>query len=149
MGFSMKTTTPRDIGSLVREARQAALLSQTALGKQIGTSRFWVAEFEQGKAGVELGLVLKAIRALGLVVNIGPQEQVSSKSVYERPHSGGAVTMPPAIDLAAVIAQATTPHNKREQLPARSSATTAKTRKAVKNTHTRKERTPGRTKTRH
>ncbi|MDB4914567.1 MAG: putative DNA-binding protein [Gemmatimonadetes bacterium] len=60
----------KDIGALVRQARMDAGLSQTDLGHKIGASRYWVAEFEQGKPRVEFGLVLKTFRALGLSLTI-------------------------------------------------------------------------------
>jgi DNA-binding XRE family transcriptional regulator len=60
--------TPRDVGALVRDARLHANLTQAQLAARIGASRFWVVAFEAGKARAELGLVLKALRALGLTV---------------------------------------------------------------------------------
>src|SRR4051812_2835035 len=60
--------TPREVGALVREARTRAKLTQAELAARIGASRFWVVAFEAGKARAELGLVLKALRALGLTL---------------------------------------------------------------------------------
>ena len=73
------------VGALVREAREAAGLTQTQLADRIGASRFWVAAFEKGKPTAELGLALKAIQALGLTLHIGsdtdalPQQPSSQK----------------------------------------------------------------------
>ena len=61
------------IGSLVRDTRTAAGVTQTELANRIGASRFWVAEFEKGKPGAELGLALKALAALGLTVRLEPE----------------------------------------------------------------------------
>lgn len=60
-----RTINPAVIGSLVRQARTTAGLSQTELGHRIGASRFWVAQLEKGKPGAELGLAIKALEAVG------------------------------------------------------------------------------------
>jgi DNA-binding XRE family transcriptional regulator len=60
------------VGALIREAREAAGLTQTQLAERIGASRFWVAAFEKGKPSAELGLALKAIHALELTLHITP-----------------------------------------------------------------------------
>lgn len=62
--------TPIDFGALVREARERRGWTQTVLGARIGASRFWVAEFERGKAGAELGLALRAVAAVGLRLKV-------------------------------------------------------------------------------
>ena len=104
----MKTATPKDIGALIRSARLAAGLSQTELGDRIGASRFWVAEFERGKPRAELGLALKAVRALRLVLTIEPKEIVSKRERAAQPaEANGHTTLPPGVDLASVIAHAT------------------------------------------
>jgi HTH-type transcriptional regulator / antitoxin HipB len=61
------------VGAVVRRARLAAGLSQTDLGRRIGASRFWVAQFEKGKPSAEIGLALQALHALGLVIRIEPK----------------------------------------------------------------------------
>jgi DNA-binding XRE family transcriptional regulator len=70
-----RTINSAVIGSLVRQARTTAGLSQTELGHRIGASRFWVAQFEKGKPGAELGLAIKALEAVGLSVEIGPKTE--------------------------------------------------------------------------
>lgn len=89
------------VGALVREARAAAGLSQTDLGQRIGASRFWVAQFEKGKPGAELGLALKAMYAIGLTINIEPQ-RASRQS--RRPDVRPRVAR---TDLAKILAHAT------------------------------------------
>jgi len=105
-----KLLTPAAVGALLREARNAAGISQSELGARIGASRFWVAQFEKGKPTAELGLALKALHALGLMVRVEPRVApgVSDKRAQEgktRPHT---VTLP-ATDLAQVIANSTIP----------------------------------------
>jgi DNA-binding XRE family transcriptional regulator len=57
---------------MVRDTRTRLGLTQAELAARIGASRYWVVAFEAGKPGAELGLVLKALRALGLRVEITP-----------------------------------------------------------------------------
>ncbi len=56
----------RDVGALIRDRRRARGLSQQALADAIGVSRLWVGQVERGRPRAELGLVLKALRALGI-----------------------------------------------------------------------------------
>ena len=70
--------TPALLGARLKEARLKAGLSQTELGERIGASRFWVAEFENGKETVELGLVLRALSAAGVVLLIAPDSSTVS-----------------------------------------------------------------------
>jgi DNA-binding XRE family transcriptional regulator len=96
-----KSINSTAVGALVRQARLTAGLSQTDLGRRIGASRFWVAQFEKGKPGAELGLALKAMQALGLTVLIEPTKASQR---------GGRPKLKPKThrtDLAKVIAHAT------------------------------------------
>ena len=90
------------IGALVRDTRTAAGLTQTELANRIGASRFWVADFEKGKPSAELGLALKALRALGLVVQIEATSAApdTTPPSTHRANSGHA-------DLGTVIAHTT------------------------------------------
>jgi HTH-type transcriptional regulator/antitoxin HipB len=56
------------LGYLVRQKRQEKSMSQAALAALLGVERKWVLKLEAGNAGAELGLVLKALEALGLHV---------------------------------------------------------------------------------
>jgi DNA-binding XRE family transcriptional regulator len=100
-----KTINSAVIGSLVRQARLAAALSQTQLGHRIGASRFWVAQFEKGKPSAELGLALKAMQAVGLAVQIEPKIDSKSARRRERSPQGRASRTVAPSDLAKVIAQ--------------------------------------------
>jgi len=97
--------TPALLGRLVREARRAAGLSQTALGERIGASRFWIAEFEQGKLTAELGLALRAVQAVGLTLHVtSPSERAGEADKGKAPASGAGDI--PSVDLGAIIAAA-------------------------------------------
>jgi HTH-type transcriptional regulator/antitoxin HipB len=67
--------TPRDIGALIRDRRKYQKLDQADLADMIGVNRRWVVEVERGKPRAEVGLVLKALQALGLTVAIDSNEK--------------------------------------------------------------------------
>ncbi len=60
----------RELGTRLRDQRSELGLSQAALAKRIGVSRSWVVQVERGNAGAEIGLVLKALAALGLDLDV-------------------------------------------------------------------------------
>lgn len=97
--------TPAVLGSIVRDARLVAGLSQTALGARIGASRFWIAEFEQGKTTAELGLALKAVQALGLTVRVTASADEAGETRARATQAAPAADIP-AVDLGALIAEA-------------------------------------------
>lgn len=86
----MLIRTPADLGAVIRERRKALKLGQAELASRIGTSRQWIIAVEQGRSRAELGLVLRALDALGVRLDFG-------------------VTKPPqanAPDLDAIVAAA-------------------------------------------
>lgn len=66
----MSIRTPAQLGTAIRRQRKLLGLDQAALAALIGTSRQWVIGLEKGHARAELGLVLRAIHALGLVIEV-------------------------------------------------------------------------------
>lgn len=58
--------TPADIGALLRDRRKALGLDQADLAGRIGVSRLWVNQVERGKPGASVGLVLRALAAVGV-----------------------------------------------------------------------------------
>lgn len=97
----MHARTAEDVGSLVREQRLARGMSQAGLAQAVGASRQWVVDLERGKPTLALGLVLRALTAVGLSLQVEPIGAVSPGSVG--PGSAHA-----AIDLDAIIARART-----------------------------------------
>lgn len=68
----------RDMGLRMRDQRLELGFSQTALARRVGVSRSWVIQVERGNAGAEIGLVFKALAALGLELDVrAPQAAVS------------------------------------------------------------------------
>lgn len=65
----MRIRTARDIGILIKEARNRRELSQAALAKLINTTQTWVSWIENGKPGAEIGSVLLALTTLGVEMN--------------------------------------------------------------------------------
>lgn len=61
----MRLKTPRDYGLVIREERRRQGLTQQALATAVGVGRQWIIAVEQGKAGAELGLVLRTLQVLG------------------------------------------------------------------------------------
>jgi HTH-type transcriptional regulator/antitoxin HipB len=92
----MRARTAEDVGSLVREQRLARGMSQAGLAQAVGASRQWVVDLERGKPTLALGLVLRALTAVGLSLQVEPIGAVSPGSAHA------------AIDLDAIIARART-----------------------------------------
>ncbi len=106
----MRSLTPKDLGALVRDARTNNGLTQAQLGERIGASRYWVAEFERGKSGAELGLTLKALRALDLVITVEPKDVVLRRQQAETPARQSTSHTPsqPTVDLSAILKRSIT-----------------------------------------
>lgn len=90
----MQIDTARDLGLRMRDQRLMLRMSQAELAKSIGASRSWVFHMERGNPGAEVGLVLKALRSLGLAMDVRP---AGHRPDAEQPH---------AVDLAAILDRA-------------------------------------------
>jgi HTH-type transcriptional regulator / antitoxin HipB len=89
----MLLRTPADVGAAIRDRRRQLGLDQATLAKRIGVSRQWIVGIEHGRVRAELGLVLRALDALGIRLNAGTGES--------RHH-----TVPPSIDIDTIVASA-------------------------------------------
>jgi len=65
----MIVRNPAALGAVIRDRRRELGLEQKALAEKVGVSRHWVIDVEKGKPGAEIGLVFRALRVLGLVLN--------------------------------------------------------------------------------
>lgn len=92
--------SPEDFGALVRRTRREAGLTQQALAERIGVSRFWLAAFERGKEGVELGLVLRTLKALGITVRAGIELTDPVDAAVRAPARDTRI---PHVDLGALL----------------------------------------------
>jgi len=112
----VKAKTPVDVGSLVRARRKQLGMDQSQLAEKIGVSRQWIIEIEKGKPGAELGLVLRALQALGLRVDVaapgeaGPARQEASPERGAKP-----VAKLPVVKLASIIDRLSRPPAKSKQ----------------------------------
>lgn len=85
--------TPQDIGAAIRAQRKQFGWNQDALAKAIGVSRQWVIDIEKGKARAELALVLRALQALGLSLDVqlpkaAPEDVVAvAKAAFSAPRT--------------------------------------------------------------
>lgn len=66
----MRIRTPTDLGAAIRDGRRRRGLDQQALAAKIGVSRQWIVEVEKGKPRAEVGLILRALDALGVALSI-------------------------------------------------------------------------------
>lgn len=89
----MRIRRPQDIAGAIREARRAADISQAELASKLEVNREWVVRLESGEPGVSLGIVLRALSALGLALTIGedaektPSEPLTAPSKRRPPIS--------------------------------------------------------------
>ena len=73
--------TPADIGALIKDRRRALGLDQAELAQHIGVGRLWVNQVEKGKPGASLGLVLRALQAVGVDIKVSIDE-IGEPSAY-------------------------------------------------------------------
>ncbi|MGB0678373.1 MAG: helix-turn-helix transcriptional regulator [Polyangiales bacterium] len=64
----LRVSSVQDIGLVLRQHRRARGITQAALAARIGVSRQWLSAVERGKARAEVGLVLRALRLLGVTL---------------------------------------------------------------------------------
>jgi HTH-type transcriptional regulator / antitoxin HipB len=67
--------TPADVGAIIKDRRRALGLDQAELAERIGVGRLWVNQVERGKSGASLGLVLRALAAVGVELSAGERGQ--------------------------------------------------------------------------
>ena len=64
-------STPQDIGQTIRSRRKQLGWDQAKLADQVGVSRQWIINIEQGKPRAEIGLILRTLHVLNLPIYIG------------------------------------------------------------------------------
>lgn len=96
---SIPIRTPVDFGALIRDRRRVLGLGQADLAAQIDVSRVWVNQVERGKPGAHLGLILRALGALGVELSVN----ISGNSEGERPSAAAPIMTP---DIDAIVANA-------------------------------------------
>lgn len=92
----MLIRTPADLGAVIRDRRKRLKLDQSTLAKRIGVSRQWVIDIERGHPRAELALVLRALDALGILLDASSESSTSTSRV----------SAPSAVDINAIVAKA-------------------------------------------
>jgi HTH-type transcriptional regulator / antitoxin HipB len=92
--FPVLIRTSADLGALIRDTRKRLKLDQSTLAKRIGVSRQWLIEVEHGHARAELGLVLRALDALGVRLDAASEPTPVDRSAKS------------AVDINAIVARA-------------------------------------------
>jgi HTH-type transcriptional regulator / antitoxin HipB len=82
----------RDLAAAVRGRRIDMGLNQADLASRAGVSRKWIYEFEAGKATAEFGLILRALDALGLVLDLTANDDAAT------PQTGATVDLDALLD---------------------------------------------------
>ena len=77
----MKFRSPKELGALVRSRRKELELTQQQLAEKTGVQRLWIIQFEAGKPTVELGLVLRTIKALNMQLSAINNEELNLPDV--------------------------------------------------------------------
>lgn len=63
-------TDPGQLGALLKQARRRRGMSQAELAERAGVTRQWVVAFEAGSPRAQLGVVLRALQAVGLDIDL-------------------------------------------------------------------------------
>jgi HTH-type transcriptional regulator/antitoxin HipB len=79
----MKIRTATDLGAFIRERRIKLGMDQSDLAEKAGTSRKWIVEVEQGKSRAEIGLVLRALKTLGVSLDIAVDRTQKASTASE------------------------------------------------------------------
>lgn len=77
----MLIRTTKELGLLLRDRRRAMGLSQQDLASRLGVSRSWLIDVEHGKPRTAIGLVLRALRAVGVTLHVrtGPDRDIATR----------------------------------------------------------------------
>jgi len=59
----------RDVGTVLRQARQAKGLTQVQVATMLGVTRQWVASVESGAPTARLGLVIDVLRCVDVLLD--------------------------------------------------------------------------------
>jgi y4mF family transcriptional regulator len=81
----MLIRTPADLGAAIRDRRRQLGLDQASLAERIGVSRQWVIAIERGRSRAEVGLVLRALTALGLRLDTADATASQSRKAAAAP----------------------------------------------------------------
>jgi y4mF family transcriptional regulator len=74
----MEIHSVRELAAVIRSLRREKGWTQAALAQAAGVGREWIIHLEKARPGVELGLVMATLKALGVRLRIEPPSPVES-----------------------------------------------------------------------
>lgn len=77
----MNIISVNDLASLIRQERKTRGWTQAELAERSGVSRDWIIALERAKPSVELGLVLRTMKALSLPLSINKPESTTQAGI--------------------------------------------------------------------
>lgn len=98
MAGTMKIYRPADLAALVREARQQKGWTQVDLAMRLEVHRDWVLRLESGESGVALGGVLRALRVLGLELQVVGEDAVTKSKPSKQRQFGVPISIDEVVD---------------------------------------------------
>lgn len=76
----MNIVSVKDLAVCIKQARRNRGWTQAQLAEQAGVSRDWIIGLESAKPSVELGLVLRTMKALQIPLTIDPPQKRGGSS---------------------------------------------------------------------
>lgn len=86
--------TAKDLGLAIRSRRKALGWDQATLAKQVGVTRQWVIDIEKGKPRAELALAMRAVRVLGLSLNLEVTFKDAASKIESETGQGARIGAP-------------------------------------------------------
>lgn len=74
----MEVHSVRELAAVVRSLRRERGLTQAELARAAGVGREWLIHLEKGRLGLEVGLVMATLKALGVRLRIEQQSAVQA-----------------------------------------------------------------------
>lgn len=74
----MEVHSVRELAAVVRSLRRERGLTQAELARAAGVGREWLIHLEKGRPGLEVGLVMATLKALGVRLRIEQQSAVQA-----------------------------------------------------------------------
>jgi HTH-type transcriptional regulator/antitoxin HipB len=78
---NMNIISVNDLTSLIKQERKTHGWTQAELAERSGVSRDWIIALEQAKPSVELGLVLRTLKALNLPLSVNKPKQTTPAGI--------------------------------------------------------------------
>jgi len=94
----MRIHRPEDVGALVRDRRRTLQLSQTDLARRLKVSQRYISHLERGKGTLQLGLVLRVLRELGLTLDAGLSTDTQSHQARKAGAQKPAISIDRLVD---------------------------------------------------